>query len=329
MRLSSLFSASLLQPLILVIGLVLANFSLADSALLRPALQTQKASQSLLLDITVAGERLVAVGERGHIIYRDPGQPWRQAQVPVITHLTAVHFATPELGFAVGHEAIILRTRDAGVNWELIHHEVEESPLLGIQFLSETTGFVVGGYNLLLMTEDAGDSWTFLGDELPNPEEYHNNAIIRDAADRLFIAGERGMLFRSTDHGTSWEHLPLDYDGSLFGLFVTASGELIATGLRGNLFISRDAGDSWQALNHEGEQTLNGGMALDDGRLLAVGQNGEYLLGSPDQLQVFTLPGRSSLLAVARQGQDLIAVGRGGVHPLPLSIKPLSVNLPR
>ncbi len=29
------------------------------------------APRSLLLDITVAGERLVAVGERGHILYSD------------------------------------------------------------------------------------------------------------------------------------------------------------------------------------------------------------------------------------------------------------------
>ncbi|SFX60973.1 WD40/YVTN/BNR-like repeat-containing protein [Marinospirillum alkaliphilum] len=315
MRFKPCFFLTCLLPILLLLSAGLQ----ADSRLVREAFQSDRASQSLLLDITTAGQRLVAVGERGHIIYRDPGQPWQQAQVPVIAHLTAVHFATAELGFAVGHEAIILRTTDAGVSWELVHHETEESPLLGIQFLSETTGFVVGGYNLLLMTEDGGDSWTFLGDELPNPEEYHNNAIIRDTANRLFIAGERGMLFRSIDQGASWEQLPLDYDGSLFGLFATPAGDLVATGLRGNLFISRDAGDSWQALDHDGEQTLNGGLALDDGRLLVVGQNGEYLLGHADQLQVFTLPGRNSLLAVARQGQDLIAVGRGGIHTLPLS----------
>ncbi|MBE0506829.1 MAG: hypothetical protein IBX50_08945 [Marinospirillum sp.] len=316
MRLSFPIHTSAIRLLILITGLVFANFSQADSALLRPALQTGQAAQSLLLDITSAGERLVAVGERGHIIYRDPDQPWQQAQVPVIAHLTAVHFATPQLGFAVGHEAIILRTTDAGATWQLMHHDTEEPPLLGIHFISAQSGFVVGGYNLLLRTDDAGDSWQFVGDALPNPDEYHNNAIIQDTAGRLFIAGERGGLFRSEDQAQSWQPLPLDYDGSIFGLISTPEGFLLATGLRGNLFISRDAGDSWQQLEHQGEQTLNGGLVLDHGRLLVLGQNGEYLTGSADALTLHTLPGRYSLLAAARQGNQVFAVGRGGIHTL-------------
>lgn len=324
MRLTSLWSktnslhAFPLSCLLILTLLLAATSLLADeSRLIRPALPSDRASSSLLLDITTAGDRLVAVGERGHILYRDPGQAWQQAPTPVIAHLTGVHFATPQLGFAVGHEAIILRTRDAGASWELMNQDTEEPPLLGVYFVSETTGFAVGGYNQLLMTEDAGESWSFIGDRLPNPDEYHNNAIIQHPDGSLFIAGERGNLFRSDDLGEQWQQLPLDYDGSLFGLFVTTNGDLIATGLRGNLFISQDRGNQWQALEHEGEQTLNGGLALADGQLLLVGQNGEYLAGTADALELHTLPGRDSLLAAARQGNEILAVGRGGIHTLP------------
>ena len=56
-----------------------------------PAMSTLKAHKSLLLDVTNAGERLVAVGERGHIIFsNDEGRTWRQATTPVLTTLTAV-----------------------------------------------------------------------------------------------------------------------------------------------------------------------------------------------------------------------------------------------
>ncbi|HKM16090.1 MAG TPA: YCF48-related protein [Marinospirillum sp.] len=298
----------------------------ADSALLKQALKSELITQSLLLDITAAGDRLVAVGERGHIIYRDAlnkgtKQIWQQAKVPVISQLTGVDFATADLGFAVGHEATILRSSDAGVSWQLVQHDTEEAPLLDVFFISAQTGFAVGGYGLLLKTQDSGKTWQNLSDKLPNPEGYHNNAITQDIAGHLFIVGERGSVYRSTDLGDSWQALQLDYDGSLFGVFSTPAGQLVATGLRGNLFMSLDTGNSWQPLKHAGEQTLNTGLVLDNlgnNSLLLLGQNGEYLTGAAQALNLHTLSGRYSLLAAARQGNEWVAVGRGGIHSLPL-----------
>lgn len=290
----------------------------ADSSLIRQALKSNLVTQSLLLDITSAGDRLVAVGERGHIIFRDLGQAWQQADVPVISQLTGVHFPTPKVGFAVGHEAMILRTADAGATWQLVHHITDEAPLLDVYFTSAENGFAVGGYSLLLVTHDSGKTWQNLSDELPNPEGYHNNAITQDSAGNLFIAGERGSVYRSQDLGHSWQALSVDYDGSFFGLITTPAGQLVASGLRGNLFMSLDTGDAWQPLDHPGEQTLNTGLLLNNNQLLLLGQNGEYLTGPAQALKLHTLPGRFSLLAAARQGDELLAVGRGGVHNLPL-----------
>lgn len=324
----SAWSSRLWLTCLLLITIFYLPFTVADtrtlhSALIRPALTSHLITQSLLLDITTAGDRLVAVGERGHIIYRDvlnkdANQAWQQAQVPVIGQLNSVYFPTPKLGFAVGQEAIILRTTDAGASWQLVNHAAEEAPLLGVFFTSEHTGFAVGGYGLLLSTQDAGKTWQNLSDQLPNPEGYHNNAMTQDVAGHLFIVGERGSLYRSTDLGASWQALQLNYDGSLFGIFSTPAGQLIASGLRGHLFMSLDAGDSWQPLKHSGEQTLNTGLVLDNNQLVLLGQNGEYLVGSAQALNLHTLSGRYSLLAAAYQGKELIAVGRGGLHPLPL-----------
>jgi hypothetical protein len=41
---------------------------------------------------------------------RRPGRQWRQASVPVSVTLTAVSFATPQLGWAVGHAGVVLHT---------------------------------------------------------------------------------------------------------------------------------------------------------------------------------------------------------------------------
>ena len=108
-------AAALLALCTLCLLCLPAGASGTDYAMIMP-----KASTSLLLDIAAAGERLVAVGERGHIVYSDDdGENWTQAQVPTSVMLTRVFFLDDSQGWAVGHDGHVLFTRDAGTNWEL------------------------------------------------------------------------------------------------------------------------------------------------------------------------------------------------------------------
>ncbi len=85
-----------------------------------PAMMMPRAQHSLLVDIVRAGERLVAVGERGHVLYSDDsGQSWTQARVPVSVLLTAVWFADARHGWAVGHDGMVIASSDGGASWQL------------------------------------------------------------------------------------------------------------------------------------------------------------------------------------------------------------------
>src|SRR5437868_2175092 len=78
-----------------------------------PALISALAARSPLLAIERAGNRVVAVGLRGHIVYSDDsGATWRQALVPVSVDLLGVSFPSPKVGWAVGHGGVVLATRD-------------------------------------------------------------------------------------------------------------------------------------------------------------------------------------------------------------------------
>ena len=73
----------------------------------RPALASTLAPQSPMLAVAAAGNRLVAVGQRGHIVFSDDrGSTWKQAEVPVATDLVAVTFPTEKLGWAVEKSAV-------------------------------------------------------------------------------------------------------------------------------------------------------------------------------------------------------------------------------
>ncbi|MFI8607985.1 WD40/YVTN/BNR-like repeat-containing protein [Pseudomonas sp. NPDC077649] len=291
------------------------------------AIESPQAVHSLLLDVVNTGKRLVAVGDRGHILYSDDqGQSWTQAKVPSRQMLTSLFFVDAQHGWAVGHDAQILATSDGGLSWIKQFEDLErEAPLLDIWFKDLQTGYAIGAYGALLETSDGGQNWEDVSDRLDNEDAYHLNAItsVKDAG--LFVVGELGQMFRSADWGQTWERIEEQpYDGSLFGVLGTdQAGTLLAYGLRGHLFRSTDFGDSWQQIvintpnNGPLEFGLADGTLLADGSIAVVGHGGT-VLRSTDHGQSFSLinrPDRISLAGVtALDNGNLILVGQGGVH---------------
>ncbi len=296
----------------------------ADAATIT-SIESPKAVTSLLLDVAHAGKRLVAVGDRGHILFsEDAGKNWVQARVPTRQLLTALYFVDDKHGWAVGHDSQILVSEDGGANWKLQFEDLErEAPLLDIWFRDVNTGYAVGAYGALLETTDGGKTWTDVSDRLDNEDGYHLNGItaVKDAG--LFVVGEAGSMFRSADWGQTWEKIQGPYEGTLFGALGTASSNtLLAFGLRGNLYRSTDFGSTWQQvqlLSETGslEFGLAGGSLLKNGDVVIVGHGGSVLT-SKDSGRTFTVINRadraSLASAVADAAGNLVLVGQGGVQ---------------
>jgi len=289
------------------------------------SIESPKAVQGLLLDVAHAGQRLVTVGDRGHILYSDDnGKVWKQAKVPTRQMLTAVFFVDEKKGWAVGHDAQILASEDGGATWTLQFEDTErEAPLLDLWFKDANSGFAVGAYGALLATTDGGKTWDDVSDRLDNEDQYHLNAITEVKDSGLFVVGEAGSMFRSADWGQTWEKLQGPYEGSLFGVLSTHQpGTLLAYGLRGNLFRSADFGNTWQPIELKAargalEFGLANGALLKDGSLVVVGHGGS-VLKSIDNGRSFNVVNRADRLSLAAVTADengnLILVGQGGVH---------------
>lgn len=289
------------------------------------ATASAKAAKSLILDVVHAGARLVAVGDRGHILYSDDqGKTWTQAKVPSRQLLTAVYFVDDKHGWAVGHDAQILASEDGGLTWTKQFEDLKrESPLLDVWFKDVNSGLAVGAYGALLETTDGGKNWEDVSDRLDNEDQFHLNAIaaVKDAG--LFIVGESGSMFRSADWGQTWEKLEGPYEGSLFGVIGTAQPQtLLAYGLRGNLYRSTDFGSTWEQVELKAargslEFGLSGATLLEDGSIVIVGNGGSVISSSDngETFSVFNRPDRISLSSVTTAGDgNLILTGQGGVH---------------
>jgi len=83
-----------------------------------PAVESDKAENAILMDVKRVDSHLAAVGEWGHILYSDKMcDSWFQAEVPVSVTMTAVYFSNNMKGWAVGHDGVVLHTKDGGKTW--------------------------------------------------------------------------------------------------------------------------------------------------------------------------------------------------------------------
>jgi photosystem II stability/assembly factor-like uncharacterized protein len=243
----------------------------------------------LVLNAVHIGNRVVAVGDRGYAVYSgDDGASWKRAKVNAdapVPLLTSVFFSDPMTGWAVGHDAVILATRDGGETWERqFFAPSEQKPLLDILFLDKNRGFAVGAYSSFYETADGGKTWS--ARKILNDDK-HLNAIVRMGDEKVLIAGEAGALLRSDDGGKNWTTLESPYKGSYFGALVAEDGAVVIFGLRGKIFRSIDLGKSWKAIDNASLATLMGGTKLPDGTLVIAGSAGTVLV-SRDNGHSFT-----------------------------------------
>jgi hypothetical protein len=308
----------------------------------RPALESARAPKTTLLGIAAAGARLVAVGQRGHILHSADGKAWQQAPVPVSAMLNRVRFRGATHGWAVGHDATILATADGGASWALQHFDPEGRPLYDLAFLKDGRIVAIGGYGAYLVSADGGASWE--AQDFPVAAlGQHFNAIARLGDGTLLIAGERGLLARSRDDGKSWALLDSPYTGSWFGVLPAGPKGALVFGLRGNLYVADDvttcpdldpegydpftretvpdeqafAKTRWRPLERPTLESLFGGASDGAGAVL-VGVNGAVVRVDADHRSARLLksPATETLSELVEREGRWLAVGRRGAQDL-------------
>lgn len=235
------------------------------------------AAKSLLLDVVNTGEKLVAVGDRGHVVLSpDSGRTWAQSLTPTRSLLTGVSFPDARHGWAVGHDGVILATQDGGSTWTRQDDGKDLATVwLDVLFRDPLHGFIVGAYGKFAVTTDGGKTWTAAK---PAEEEVHYNRVSAGSDGHLYLAGESGTVLVSRDGGKEWNRVEAPYDGSFFGVLPLDGARIIAYGLRGHILRSDDHGATWEPLNSDVRVLIMGGARLRQGVIVLAGQGGNFFL---------------------------------------------------
>lgn len=302
-----------------------ASSQAVGPAIERPALASTNPHRAVLLAAALAGQRVVAVGERGIVLCSDDGgSNWKQSKSPVSVTLTSVRFVNEKTGWAVGHGGTILATKDGGNTWvrqldglkaaklvlaqamargneraikdaQRMVADGADKPFLDLHFFDERLGLAVGAYNLAFSTNDGGLTWVPFSGLLDNPQAMHLYSV-RARGTTVVIAGEQGLVLLSGDGGASFRRIETPYSGTFFTAELPKDGAIWLGGLRGNIWRSSDAGGSWHAMHGRdnaptGASITASALALD-GSLLLGSQSGQTLQATGESLR--SRPGPSA-----------------------------------
>jgi photosystem II stability/assembly factor-like uncharacterized protein len=176
-----------------------------------------RSDRIVLMDIAQAGNRIIAVGERGFtLVSDDGGRTWKGSPTAVNRQLTGLAFRDDKVGVAVGHGGSFVRTEDGGTTWSSIAvDEAGEDSLLGVTHLGGDHFIAYGAFGLYFDSQDAGKTWqrrTVLSEDF----DRHISQVIAVGSSLLLVA-ESGTLARSDDGGATWVALTSPYQGSYFG----------------------------------------------------------------------------------------------------------------
>ena len=244
---------------------------------------TLLAPENLLNDADRAGQRIVAAGERGHIIFSDDsGETWVQSQVPVSLTLTGIDFGSETHGWAVGHSGVVLSTENAGESWDLqltgvdaaklaietrkeeieaMEARIEEAPEEEVDDLEWALDDLIFSLENMEADLDIGPVNPFLDVWFEN--ETHG-----------FVVGAYGMFLRTTDGGETWRDWGANLDNPrsfhLNSITQITGGGLVVAGEAGQIFVSADNGDTWETRESPYEGSLFGALGTGNANEILV-----------------------------------------------------------
>ncbi|SFR58060.1 Uncharacterized protein SAMN04488073_3077 [Marinobacter gudaonensis] len=270
-----------------------AAFALAD-IIETPARLTDLAPENLLTDVTRAGERIVAVGERGHIIYSDDeGKTWSQGEVPVSVTLTGIDFGSDTHGWAVGHSGVVLKTTDAGATWEL---QLDGTRALELAIESREEQIAAMEERIEEAPEEQKSDLEWALDDLffalENLQADLEIGPVNPLLDvwfeneqRGFVVGAYGMFLRTVDGGETWSDWAPRIDNRqnfhLNGITRITGGAIVLVGEAGQIHVSVDGGETFERRESPYDGSLFGVIGTGQvNEILAFGLRGNMLFST-------------------------------------------------
>ena len=121
-------------------------------------------------------------------------------------------------------------------------------PFLNIWFRNKNFGIAIGAFGRIFKTEDGGKQWKSLMGKLNNPDGFHYYDT-GELKEKIFLAGEGGILLKGNENGEKWKLLKSPSEHSFFGLKINKKiNSIYVYGMTGQAFGSSNFGETWEKI---------------------------------------------------------------------------------
>ncbi len=259
------------------------------------------------------GQSLCTVGSYGKILRsEDGGTNWTLQNTPTKAHLQKVVAWDKNTLLAIGDNATVLTTSDAGKTWKAVKVPTHERGDVFLSaFIEPGNGriWIAGNMGMVLASEDKGATWRMAHP----PEDISWNAIAA-SGQGVWLVGEAGNVQHSTDNGKTWQRITVPTDVSLNAIAFSDAGHGVIVGLTGTILVTANGGKSWQK-TESGIPTHLYGLLWDGRNYSAVGDAGMYLTsdstGSKWNVAKLDPNNFGWYTGISRAGDDFIVSGAG------------------
>ncbi len=145
---------------------------------------------------------IVSSSNWGEIVHTtDGGNNWTTQTNPSQKPLHDVFFIDKNNGWAVGLEAAVIRTSNAGNLWTSIDVNASQAyRFTSVYFVDILNGWIAGIYGSILRTTDSGATW----EEVESGISESINDIFFIDKKNGWAVGDQGTILHSTDGGVTW-----------------------------------------------------------------------------------------------------------------------------
>ncbi|SRR6266404_480238 len=218
--------------------------------------------------------------ERQAVVVRttDGGHNWTEIPIHLpgveIQALNAIHFISPDLGWAVGadsgNDGVVVKTTDGGSTWALTRIAEKEVPT-AVCFVDADHGWIggatpppgeeegLGGPSAILATADGGRTWQA---QYNIPVSIYRIFFLNPTTG--WASGSKGIIYNTSDGGRTWDTQRTELETGDGPIDLNGEG-IKEFAIRGLQFIDKDHG--FAAATATEEQTgrviitSNGGAA--------------------------------------------------------------------
>jgi photosystem II stability/assembly factor-like uncharacterized protein len=202
-----------------------------------------------------------AVGNNVILKTINGGTNWSESVFDPYLYLNSVFFPDANIGYAVGtyHDpkmmyvsGYILKTTDGGITWTQLPFAPYNYSLISVYFTDINIGYAVGSYcggwgentAYIIKTIDGGATWSEFSSQLYfdllSVFFSDNNTGYAAGTDGY---GANGIIFKTTDAGTTWDTLLTT--NALNSIYFTDVNSGYAVGNYGKIIKTIDGGVSW------------------------------------------------------------------------------------